>query len=74
MGDDDGLSRNGCGCSPVGMVGVRRLSVGGGFAFAAYGAVVKAAREIQGAGTYGYVDGAAVGRAASLSAFGRARP
>ena len=65
------------GVPPVGTLaelGVRRLSVGGGFAFAAYGAVVKAAREIQGAGTYGYTDGAAVGRAASLSALHRARP
>lgn len=50
--------------------GVRRISVGGSFAFAALGAVVQAARELQGPGTYGYAALAAVGRAAIGTAFG----
>jgi 2-methylisocitrate lyase-like PEP mutase family enzyme len=35
-------------------VGVRQVSVGGGFAFAALGAVVEAARELREDGTYGF--------------------
>ncbi len=35
--------------------GVSRVSVGGAFAFAALGAVVEAARELQDEGTYGYL-------------------
>ncbi|MGH3446391.1 MAG: isocitrate lyase/PEP mutase family protein [Nocardioidaceae bacterium] len=50
-------------------VGVRRVSVGGSFAFAALGAVAEAARELLDEGTYGYRDRAAVGSAAALSAF-----
>ena len=37
-------------------VGVRRVSVGGAFAFAALGAVVEAARELLDEGTYGYFE------------------
>ena len=51
--------------------GVRRISVGGAFAFAALGAVVEAARELQGQGSYGYLDLAATGRAAARAAFSR---
>ena len=50
--------------------GVRRISVGGAFAFAAYGALVEAARELLDKGTYGYWDRAKVGRAAAQEAFG----
>lgn len=50
-------------------VGVRRISVGGAFAFAALGAVVEAAHELLDAGTYGFWDRAAVGRAAVGEAF-----
>lgn len=50
-------------------LGVRRLSVGGGFAFAAYGAMVQAGREIQGAGTYRFIDAAALGGSMSRAAF-----
>jgi 2-methylisocitrate lyase-like PEP mutase family enzyme len=41
--------------------GVSRVSVGSSFAFAAYGALVEAARELQDAGTYGYLERARVG-------------
>jgi 2-methylisocitrate lyase-like PEP mutase family enzyme len=50
--------------------GVRRISVGGAFAFAAVGALVAAARELLEQGTYGYLDGARAGRAAARAAFG----
>jgi 2-methylisocitrate lyase-like PEP mutase family enzyme len=50
-------------------VGVRRISVGGAFAFAALGAVVEAARELVDDGTYGYGEHAKVGIAAARSAF-----
>jgi 2-methylisocitrate lyase-like PEP mutase family enzyme len=51
--------------------GVARVSVGGGFAFAAIGAVVEAARELQERGTYGFWERSAVGARAAASAFGR---
>jgi 2-methylisocitrate lyase-like PEP mutase family enzyme len=51
-------------------VGVRRVSVGGAFAFAAAGALVAAARELLDQGTYSYLDGARRGRAAVAAAFG----
>jgi 2-methylisocitrate lyase-like PEP mutase family enzyme len=51
-------------------LGVRRVSVGGGLAFASYGALVKAAREMLDAGTYGYGELAAIGRDAIYGAFG----
>jgi len=50
-------------------VGVRRISVGGAFAFAALGALVEAAEELLTAGTYGYFGRAAVGGKAAREAF-----
>ncbi len=50
-------------------LGVARISVGGAFAFAALGALVEAARELQTAGTYGYLRHAAAGRQAAGTAF-----
>lgn len=44
-------------------LGVRRVSVGGGFAFAAYRAMAEAARELRSEGTYGFLDHAAHGSA-----------
>jgi 2-methylisocitrate lyase-like PEP mutase family enzyme len=49
--------------------GVRRISVGGAFAYAAYGALVQAARELRQQGTYGFWAQAEVGRAAVREAF-----
>ena len=49
-------------------LGVRRISVGGAFAFAAAGAVVDAARELLTQGTYGFLEGAAKGNAAFAEA------
>ena len=50
--------------------GVRRVSVGGAFAFAALGAVVEAATELREQGTYGYWARAGVGLEAARAAFG----
>ena len=61
------------GAPPVGELaaaGVSRVSVGGAFAFAALGAVVEAANELQEAGTYGFWQHAGIGRNAAGSAFG----
>ena len=49
--------------------GVRRISVGSAFSNAALGALVSAARELREQGTYGFLDQAAVGRAAAREAF-----
>jgi 2-methylisocitrate lyase-like PEP mutase family enzyme len=49
--------------------GVRRVSVGGAFAYAALGAVVEAARELLDEGTYGYFERAGVGLEVARSAF-----
>lgn len=49
--------------------GVRRVSVGGGFLYAAMGAVVAAAEELRDRGTYGFWAGADVGRRAVRRAF-----
>lgn len=49
--------------------GVRRISVGGSFCFAALGAVVDAARELVDHGTYGYTERSAVGQRATRTAF-----
>jgi 2-methylisocitrate lyase-like PEP mutase family enzyme len=57
---------------PVGelaALGVSRVSVGGGFAFAALGAAADAARELMSAGTYGFTEPAAAGAAAARAAF-----
>jgi 2-methylisocitrate lyase-like PEP mutase family enzyme len=50
-------------------LGVARISVGGSLCFAALGAVVEAARELQEQGTYGFFDCAAVGGKAARAAF-----
>jgi 2-methylisocitrate lyase-like PEP mutase family enzyme len=51
-------------------VGVKRVSVGGAFTFAALGAVVEAARELRENGTYGFWKGAGAGSKAARAAFG----
>ncbi len=50
--------------------GVRRISVGGAFAYVALGAVVTAAQELRDQGTYGYWEQAKIGISAARSAFG----
>ena len=50
-------------------VGVRRVSVGGAFAFAALGALVDAANELREHGTYGYLERARTGVDAVRQAF-----
>lgn len=50
-------------------LGVARISVGGAFAFAAFGALVEAAREFQDAGTYGFWQRAALARGVVSDAF-----
>lgn len=50
-------------------LGVRRISVGGAFAFDAYAALADAAAELRRDGTYGYLEGAARGRALARDAF-----
>jgi 2-methylisocitrate lyase-like PEP mutase family enzyme len=50
-------------------VGVKRVSVGGAFAFAALGEVVAAARELREQGTYGFWQSAKAGAQAARSAF-----
>ena len=49
--------------------GVARVSVGGAFAFAALGAVVEAAEELRGPGTYAFSERARTGGVAARSAF-----
>jgi 2-methylisocitrate lyase-like PEP mutase family enzyme len=53
-------------------VGVRRISVGGAFAFAALGAAVEAARELLDDGTYGYLERTALGLQVARPAFAEA--
>jgi 2-methylisocitrate lyase-like PEP mutase family enzyme len=55
-------------------VGVARISVGGGFAFAALGAVLEAAGELRDAGTYSYWERAAIGAEGAAAAFAARRP
>jgi 2-methylisocitrate lyase-like PEP mutase family enzyme len=50
-------------------VGVRRISVGGAFAFAALGGAVEAARELLDEGTYGYFRRTGVGLQSARAAF-----
>jgi 2-methylisocitrate lyase-like PEP mutase family enzyme len=50
-------------------LGVKRVSVGGAFAYAALGAAARAATELLGEGTYGYLDLSAVGAKAARAAF-----
>jgi 2-methylisocitrate lyase-like PEP mutase family enzyme len=49
--------------------GVARISVGGAFAYAGWGAVAEAARELLGPGTYGFWTGAAQGAQVARAAF-----
>jgi len=61
------------GCPPVaqlGELGVRRVSVGSWFAFAALGALVEAATEFRDQGTYGYLDPAGIGASTVRAVFG----
>jgi len=53
----------------LGAMGVKRVSVGGAFAFTAMGAVARAAAELHDHGTYGYWDQARPGAAAARAAF-----
>jgi 2-methylisocitrate lyase-like PEP mutase family enzyme len=55
--------------SELAAVGVRRISVGGAFAFAGLGAVVEAARELIDEGTYGYFERTALGLTQARRAF-----
>jgi 2-methylisocitrate lyase-like PEP mutase family enzyme len=60
------------GVPPIGelaALGVRRVSIGGAFAFAAYGALVRAATEMLDAGTYGYGELTTLGRDTIAAAF-----
>jgi 2-methylisocitrate lyase-like PEP mutase family enzyme len=52
-------------------VGVARITVGGGFAFAALGALTEAALEIRDAGTTGYTRLSRIGQQAAAAAFGQ---
>jgi 2-methylisocitrate lyase-like PEP mutase family enzyme len=55
--------------SELGEVGVRRISVGGAFAFAALAGVVDAAHELRDLGTYGFRERSRVGLTAAREAF-----
>lgn len=50
-------------------IGVARISVGGAFAYAAMAAVIDAAQELRGQGTYGYTAKVPAARAAARDAF-----
>jgi 2-methylisocitrate lyase-like PEP mutase family enzyme len=56
--------------SELGEAGVSRISVGGAFAYVAYGAALGAGRELLESGTYGYWETAALGGKAAHDAFG----
>jgi 2-methylisocitrate lyase-like PEP mutase family enzyme len=56
--------------SELAELGVRRVSVGGGLAFAALGAMVRAATEFRDAGTYSFLELVALARAEVGEAFG----
>jgi 2-methylisocitrate lyase-like PEP mutase family enzyme len=58
--------------SELASVGVARVSVGGGFAFAALGALVEAGTELREHGTYGFWEHARVGAKAAQQALGDA--
>ena len=61
------------GLAPVAEVagaGVARISIGGGFSHVAFGAVVRASRELLEAGTYGFLELAGEGRTQESAAFG----
>jgi len=50
-------------------LGVKRVSVGGAFAFAAYAGAMAAAGELLAQGTYGFTERAAAGAASVRAAF-----
>jgi len=50
-------------------LGVARISVGGAFAFTAFGALVEAATELRDQGTYGYTERSGTGARAARAAF-----
>lgn len=54
----------------LGEAGVRRISVGGAFAYVAYGALAEAARELREQGSYGFLAAARTGRSAVQATFG----
>jgi 2-methylisocitrate lyase-like PEP mutase family enzyme len=56
--------------SELARLGVARVSVGGAFAFAAYGAAVRSARELLAEGTYAFTELAGEGARAAREAFG----
>lgn len=53
----------------LGALGVKRVSVGGAFAFVAYGAALDAARELREQGSYRFAELAAAGARATRAAF-----
>jgi 2-methylisocitrate lyase-like PEP mutase family enzyme len=53
----------------LGVMGVRRISVGQAFAYGGYGALVEAARELLDDGTYSFMDRAAAGVKAGRAVF-----
>ena len=61
--------QNGPTVAELSAAGVRRVSVGGAFAFVALGAMVEAARELLDHGTYSYWNQAKVGASAARTAF-----
>jgi 2-methylisocitrate lyase-like PEP mutase family enzyme len=54
----------------LGQLGVSRISVGGAWAFSAYGALIEAATELRERGAYGWAERARAGRRAVVEAFG----
>jgi len=60
---------NGPGVAELADAGVARISVGGALCYAALGAVVDAARQMQEQGTFGFFDQAAAGAGAARAAF-----
>ncbi len=56
--------------SELAAAGVKRISVGGAFAFVAIAAVVQAAQELSEEGTYGFWERVSIGVQAARSAFG----
>lgn len=63
------LVRGGPSVSDLASYGVSRISIGGTFAYTALGALVRAAREVQGANEYSFWDIAADGRDIAAVAF-----
>ncbi len=64
------LARSGvASVAELGALGVKRISVGGAFAFAAYGAAIDAASELLSEGTYGFMELSATGSRAARAAF-----